>query len=89
MYSVIGIGIAAGLVIIGVIAIGVSGVRSLKNGKQDLKKVVTFVIPFAVFGIAYAISGSANDAGIATMLFMMAAMALLIVLTGFRSTFNL
>lgn len=89
MYSVIGIGIAAGLVVIGVIAIAVSGVRSLKNGKQDLKKVVTFVIPFVVFGIAYAISGSPNDAGIATMLFMMAAMALLIVLTGFRSTFNL
>lgn len=89
MYSVIGLGIAAGLIGLGLIAIVVAGARSLKNGKQDVKKIVTFLVPFAVYGAAYGITGSFNEAGIATMIFMMGAMLLLIVLTGFRSTFNL
>lgn len=89
MASVIGIGIAMGLIAIGIIAMLVAGVKSVKNGNQDLKKIVTFLVPFAVFGAAYGISGDVSDAGIATMLFLIAAMALLIVLTGFRSTFNL
>lgn len=88
MYSVVGLGIAAGLIGLGLLAIVVAGTRSLKNGKQDLKKIVTFIVPFAVYGIAYGITGSFNEAGIATMIFMMGAMVLLIVLTGFRSTFN-
>lgn len=88
MYSVVGLGIAAGLIGLGLLAIVVAGARSLKNGKQDLKKIVTFIVPFAVYGIAYGITGSFNEAGIATMIFMMGAMLLLIVLTGFRSTFN-
>lgn len=89
MYSVIGLGIAAGLIGLGVIAILVAGVRSLKNGKQDYKKVITFLVPFAVYGVAFGITGSFNEAGIATMIFMIGAMLLLILLTGFRSTFNL
>lgn len=89
MYSVIGLGIAAGLIGLGLIAIMVAGVKSLKNGKQDLKKIITFIVPFAVYGIAFGITGDFNEAGIATMIFMIAAMLLLIVLTGFRTTFNL
>lgn len=89
MYSVIGLGIAGGLIGLGLIAIVVAGARSLKNGKQDVKKIITFLVPFAVYGAAYGITGSFNEAGIATMIFMMGAMLLLIVLTGFRSTFNL
>lgn len=89
MASVIGIGIAIGLVGIGIIAILVAGVRSLFTGKQDLKKILVFLVPAIVFGVAYGMAGTAADAGIATMFFLMAAMALLIVFTGFRSTFNL
>ncbi len=89
MASVIGIGIALGLVGIGVIAMLVAGAKSLATGKQNLKKIFTFLVPVAVFGIAFGMTGDAADAGIATMLFLIAAMALLIVLTGFRSTFNL
>lgn len=89
MYSVIGLGIAAGLIGLGIIAIIVAGARSIKNGKQDFKKIITFLVPFAVYGVAFGITGSFNEAGIATMLFMMAAMLLFIVLSGFRSTFNL
>lgn len=89
MYSIIGLGIAAGLIGLGVLAILVAGIRSLKNGKQDYKKIITFVVPFAVYGVAFGITGSFNEAGIATMIFMIGAMMLFIVLTGFRSTFNL
>ncbi len=89
MYSIIGLGIAAGLIGLGILATLVAGVKSIKNGNQDLKKIITFVVPFAVYGIAYGITGSINEAGIATMLFMMGAMLLLIVLSSFRSTFNL
>jgi len=89
MVSVIGIGIAMGLVGIGIIAMLVAGVKSLRTGKQDLKKVISFLVPFVVFGAAWGISGDASDAGIATMLFLIAAMALLILATGLRSTFNL
>ncbi len=89
MYSVIGLGIAAGLIALGIIAIIVAGARSIKNGKQDFKKIITFLVPFAVYGVAFGITGSFNEAGIATMLFMMAAMLLFILLSGFRSTFNL
>lgn len=89
MYSVIGISIGLGLIVLGVIASVIAGIRSIKNGKQDLKKVITFFVPFAVFGIAYGITSDVGDAGIATMLFMMAAMILTIAMSGFRSTFNL
>ena len=88
MYSVIGIGIAIGLVSLGVLAMLVTGVQSLMKGKQDTKKIVTFVVPFVVFGAAYGITTSFGEAGIATMLFMIAAMILFIVATGFRTTFN-
>lgn len=88
MYSAIGIGLAMGLIVIGMIAMVVSGIRSVKSGKQDLKKIISFVIPFAVFGVSYAIAGNASDAGIATMLFMLAVMALAMLATGFRSTFS-
>lgn len=89
MYSVIGIGIAAGLIGIGLITMLVAGIKSLKNGKQNIKKIVTFLVPFAVFGVAYGITNDFADAGVATMFFMMGAMALLIALSGLRSTFNI
>lgn len=89
MASVIGIGIAIGLIGIGVLAMLVAGVKSLFTGQQDLKRILTFIVPAIVFGIAYGVTGAATDAGIVTMLFLIAVMALLIVLTGMRSTFNI
>lgn len=89
MSSVIGIGVAAALMGIVVLSILVAGVKSLKNGKQDFRKIATFLVPFVAFGVAYGITGNLNDAGIAAMLFMMVAMILLIAFTGLRSTFNI
>ncbi|MFH5832002.1 hypothetical protein ACG2F4_04385 [Halalkalibaculum sp. DA3122] len=89
MTSVIGIGIAIGLIGIGVLAMIVAGIKSLTTGKQDVKRIVTILVPFAVFGIVFGVAGDLTDAAIGTMLFMLAAMVLFMLLTGLRSTFNL
>lgn len=88
MIVTIGIGLALGLIGLGIIGMLISGVQSMIKGKQDVKKMITMLVPFVVFGIAYAILGTVTEAGVATMIFMMAAMVLFIFLTGVRSTFN-
>lgn len=89
MTAVIGIGIAIGLIGIGILAMIVAGIKSLTTGKQDLKRNLTILVPFAVFGIIFGMAGDLTDAAIGTMLFMIAAMVLFMLLTGLRSTFNL
>lgn len=89
MTSVIGLGIAGLLIVLGVLAILIAGGKSLISGEQDLKKIIIFTIPLVVFGVTYGVTTNFGDAGIFTMVFMMAAMVLTIVLSGFRSTFNL
>lgn len=83
------LGLGLGLIALGVIGMLVSGVQSIMKGKQDIKKIVTMIVPFVVFGIAFAIAGTVTKAAIGTMLFMMAAMVLFILLTGLRGTFNI
>ena len=85
----IALGLGLGLVGLGVLGMIVSGIRSVMKGKQDVKKIVTMIVPFIVFGIAYGITGTVTEAAIGTMVFMIAAMVLLIFLTGMRTTFNL
>ena len=89
MYSIIGLSIAGGLLAIGIVAILISGTRGLIVGKSDLKKIGMFLIPFIAFAVAYLLTNDFAEAGIATMLFMMALMALSIVFSGTKSTFNL
>lgn len=89
MYSIIGLSIAGGLLAIGILAMVVSGIRGMINGKQDFKKIGMFLLPFLVYAIAYVLTQDYSEAGVATMLFMMATMALGILLTGARTTFNL
>ncbi len=89
MYSIIGLCIAGGLLAIGIVAILISGVRGMFNGTTDFKKIGMFLVPFVVYAVAYGLTQDVSEAGIATMLFMMATMALAILLTGTRSTFNL
>ena len=89
MYSIIGLCIAGGLLAIGILAMLVSGIRGMATGKQDFRKIGMFLIPFVVFGVAFVLTETFAEAGIATMVFMMALMALAIVFTGTRSTFNL
>ncbi|MGM0546090.1 MAG: hypothetical protein ACQEST_05145 [Bacteroidota bacterium] len=83
------LGLGLGLIGLGVLGMLISGIQSVMKGKQDIKKIVTMLVPFLVFGVAYGIAGSITEAAIGTMLFMMGAMVLLIALTGMRTTFNL
>ncbi len=88
MYSIIGLSIAGGLLAIGIIAILISGARGMAVGKTDFKKIGMFLVPFIVFVIAYLLRNDVAEAGMATMLFMIAVMAIMILFTGFKSTFT-
>tara|TARA_R110002049_G_scaffold52848_2_gene147405 strand:+ start:161 stop:427 length:267 start_codon:yes stop_codon:yes gene_type:complete len=85
---VISVGLAIGLIVLGVIGIIVSGIKSLTNGKQDFKRIGMMAVPFVVFGISYAIFGDVPQAGVFTSVFMLGAMVLTIILTGMRGTFK-
>lgn len=89
MIVTIALGLGLGLIGLGILGMLISGIQSLIKGKQDVKKIVTMVVPFAVFGIAYGIFGDVTQAGVATMIFMIAVMLLLMLLTGLRGTFNI
>ena len=88
MIVTIALGLGLGLIGIGVLGMIVAGIRSVMKGKQDIKKIITMVVPFVVFGIAYGIAGAVTEAAIGTLLFMMAAMVLTIFATGLRGTLN-
>lgn len=89
MYSIIGLWIAGGLLALGLLAILFSGIRGLINGKQDFKKIGMFLLPFIVYAVAYVLTQNITEAGVATMIFMLGMMALTILVTGARTTFNL
>lgn len=89
MIPTIGIGLGLALIGLGVLGILYSGIQSLIKGKVEFKKVGTMLIPFVVFGISYGVFGDITEAGVATMIFMMATMILLIFLTGLRGTLNI
>ncbi|WP_372634620.1 hypothetical protein [Fodinibius sp.] len=88
MIVTIAIGLGLGLIGLGILGMLISGIQSLIKGKQDYKKILTMLVPFAFFGIAFGIFGDITQAGVATMLFMLALMILTIFLTGLRGTFN-
>jgi hypothetical protein len=86
MVEVIFLGLGVGLVVIGLIAILISGVRNVILGKSDLKKVVVMLVPFLIFGATYLATGSVDQGGIATMIIMIGAMLLAIFVTGLKGT---
>jgi hypothetical protein len=88
MINNLAIGLALALIGFGLIAISISGIRNVINGKSEVKRVAVMVVPVAVFFISYAAFGTYNEAGMATMLFMMGAMVLGIMVTGTRGTFK-
>jgi hypothetical protein len=88
MINNLAIGLALGLIVIGLIAISIAGIRNVINGKSEVKRVSIMLVPVAVFGISYATLGTYQEAGMATMLFMMGVMVLGILVTGTRGTFK-
>ncbi|MDX1590946.1 MAG: hypothetical protein R3283_03225 [Balneolaceae bacterium] len=89
MIDNLAIGLTLALIGIGVLGIVFSGLRNVINGKSEFKKVSIMLIPVAVFGISFATMGSVAQAGVATMIFMVGAMALGILITGTRGTFKI
>ena len=88
MVSAIGVGFA--LVLVGGCILGIlfAGIKALVSGKQDTKKLVMMSAPFVIFGIAFGVTGGAVEAGVSTMLILMAFMLFLIAFTGLRGTFK-
>lgn len=88
MINSLAIGLALGLIVIGVIGIVFSGIRNVANGKSEIKKVGVMLIPVIIFGVSYATMGTLNEAGVFTMILMVIAMVLGIIVTGTRGTFK-
>jgi hypothetical protein len=79
---------AVGLIIIGVLAMAVSGIKSLSQGKQDVKRIAITAVPFIIFGITYAVLGDIAKAGVSTTMAMMGIMVVSVLVTGLRGTFK-
>ena len=79
---------AVGLIIIGVLAMAVSGIKSLSQGKQDVKRIAIMAVSFIIFGITYAVLGDIAKAGVSTTMAMMGIMVVSVLVTGLRGTFK-
>ena len=79
---------AVGLIIIGVLAMAVSGIKSLSQGKQDVKRIAIMAVAFIIFGITYAVLGDIAKAGVSTTMAMMVIMVVSVLFTGLRGTFK-
>lgn len=84
----ISVGLAMGLIALGVLGILGAGVNSLIQGKQDLKRIGMMAVPFIVFGASYLVFSEVPKAGVFTAAFMLGVMALTIVFTGLRGVFK-
>ncbi len=79
---------AMGLIGLGVVSMIVSGIKSLAQGKQDVKRIVIMAVPFIIFGVAYGVLGDIPKAGVLTTMTMMGIMVVSVVFTGLRGTFK-
>lgn len=84
----ISVGLALGLIVLGVIGMLGAGVNSLVQGKQDLKRIGMMAVPFIVFGVAYLVFSEIPKAGVFTAIFMLGVMVLTIAFTGMRGVFK-
>lgn len=84
----IAIGLSLLIMVFCVIGIVVAGIKSIASGKQDTKKMAVMAVPFLIYGITYAVLGSTQDAGVATLLIMIALMFGLILITGIKGVFR-
>ena len=76
------------LIAIGVVGIVISGIRNIMNGKSEFKRIAVMVVPVIIFAATYGLSGSFDQAGVATMVVMIGLMVVSIFVTGTRGTFK-
>lgn len=86
--ALISVSLAMGLIVLGVVVMIVSGVKSVINGKQDLKRIAMILVPAVVFGISYVVLSDVSKAAILTTGLLMGLMILSIMFTGLRGTFK-
>ena len=85
----ISVGLAGLMIIAGVIAIIVSGIKGVAQGKQDFKRIGMMLVPVVVFAITFfALDQDFVKAGVMTAGVMMAGMIGTIFFTGLRGTFK-
>ncbi|MEQ9089779.1 MAG: hypothetical protein RIE52_01745 [Balneola sp.] len=83
------VGFAGIMIVVGILAMIFSGIRSLTQGKQDFKRIALMLVPVVVFAITYyALGQDFAKAGVMTAGVMMGGMILTIFLTGLRGTFK-
>ncbi len=88
MVDTIAVGLVLGLIGIGVVGIAISGLRNVINGKSEFKRVTVMLVPVGVFVLSYFTMGTFDQAGMATLVFMMGIMVVGILVTGTRGTFK-
>ena len=86
--SIIAVGISVGMTLLSVLGMAVFGVKNLVSGKHEWSKVVILIVPFAVFGIAYGVTGNADEAAMLATTIMLGIMAVLIAFSAVKSVFN-
>lgn len=89
MIETIAIGLGMGVIVISAALALIFGVRNITRGKSDLKRTLAMGVPFVIFGIAYAVTGTIDRAGMITLLVLMSLMILGIVISSARRTFNI
>ncbi|HLR89423.1 MAG TPA: hypothetical protein VK040_00565 [Balneolaceae bacterium] len=89
MADSIGIGIGIALIGLGIVGMIFSGIRSMINGKSELKRIAVMLVPVIIFAISYFSMGDINRAGIATLTSMILLMVLSIFISGTRGTFKI
>ena len=70
------------------IGLGVVSIKSMAQGKQDFKRIAIMAVPFVAFGVSYLVLENIVEAAVMSAAFMMASMALAILLSGLRGTFK-
>lgn len=84
----ISLAVLIGMLLLAILSMSLFSIRSIISGKHDMQKVVIMFVPFLIFGGTYVSMGDATEAGLVTMLVLMAAMALFIGYSGVRRSFK-
>ena len=83
---------AFGLMGLGILTMIISAVKSMMQGKQDVKRILIMSTPFIVFAISYFVFAGSElqfeRAGVFTTITMMGIMVVSVVITGLRGTFK-
>lgn len=88
MVTEIALMIVLALIGLGILLILIFGIKNLAAGKHEIQKIVTMLVPFVLFGVAYATMGDAAAAAMGTMLIMAGLLVLFILVSGLRSSFK-